>query len=81
MTHEAAPSRGLPSSAVQSPSVYSVSFPPLVGRTTHLLNMLHARRPDQDSVPVLPLHQAVVRHPPQRDLSERQVMLLRDDLD
>ena len=39
--------------------------------------MLHARRPNQNRVPVLPLHQTVVRHPAQRNLRQRQPVLRR----
>ena len=42
--------------------------------------MLHARRPDQNRVPVLPLHQAVVRDPSESDLRESEVVLRRDGL-
>ena len=38
--------------------------------------MLNTRGTDEDCVPVLALHQAVVRDPSQGDLGERQVVLL-----
>ena len=82
MTHEAAPSRGQPSSVLR-PRVRLLFFPhsTRVDKDTHLLDMLHARRPDQNRVPVLPLHQAVVRHPAQRDLRQRQSGLRSHGLD
>ena len=43
--------------------------------------MLHARRPDEHRVPILALEQAVVRDPAERDLGEREAVLLRDGLD
>ena len=43
--------------------------------------MLHARRPNEHRVPILALEQAVVRDPAERDLREREAMLLRDGLD
>lgn len=46
-----------------------------------LLNMLRTRRPDDNRIAELLLHLAVVRHPPQRDLCEREVVFLRDGLD
>lgn len=48
---------------------------------THLLDVRQARRADDDRVAVLALHEAVVRHPAERDLGHRQLVLLRDDLD
>ena len=43
--------------------------------------MLNTRGTDEDCVPVLALHQAVVRDPAEGDLRERQVVLLGDLLD
>ena len=43
--------------------------------------MLNTRRADEDCVPVLALHQAMVRDPAERNLSERQVVLLGNLLD
>ena len=43
--------------------------------------MLHARCPDEHRVPKLALEQAVVRDPAERDLREREAVLLRDGLD
>ena len=42
--------------------------------------MLNTRRTDKDGISVLPLHQAVVRDPAERDLCERQAVLLHDRL-
>lgn len=47
----------------------------------HLLDMLQARRTDDHRIAVLPLEQAVVRHPAQRDLGERQPVLVRRPAD
>ena len=71
-------------------SAYNIARPKLVGVLTQgallkvnevLLNVLRARRPDEDCVSVLALHQTVVRDPAERDLRHRQVVLLRDGLD
>ena len=43
--------------------------------------MLHAGGPDEHRVPILALEQAVVRDPAERDLREREAVLLRDGLD
>ena len=42
--------------------------------------MGETRRADDDRIPVLALHQAVMRHPPESNLRHSQAMLLRDDL-
>ena len=47
----------------------------------HLLDVVQARRADDDGVAVLALQQTMMRYPSERDLGESQVMLLRDLLD
>ena len=46
-----------------------------------LFDMCHARSADEYRVPILALHEAVVRHPAQRDLGKRQAVLRRHVLD
>lgn len=48
---------------------------------TYLFDMLGARCADEHRVAVLPLHEAVVRNPAERDLRQREPVLLRDLLD
>ena len=46
-----------------------------------LLDVRQRRRADDDRVPELALHEAVVRDPAQGDLSQRELVLLRGSLD
>lgn len=48
---------------------------------TDLLDMLQARRPNDNGIAVLALHQAMMRHPAECDLGERQIVHLRDIFD
>ena len=47
----------------------------------YLLNVVETGGTNDDGVAKLALHQAVVRHPAQRDLRQRQPVLRRDRLD